>query len=205
MDIADLFSSNVAAFALASFLIELTPGPNMSWLAMTAAREGRLAGLKAVAGVGLGLGIGGAVSAAGVAELIQASDLAYEILRWAGIGFLFYLAIDGWREPKGDGSFGSARNFWRGLLANLLNPKAYIFYISVLPAFVDPTLDAMRQTLVLTAVYVTIATGIHLFLVIAAGTLQPLLNHPARARVVRRTMSALLALIAVWFAFSTAR
>ncbi|MCO6186707.1 LysE family translocator [Rhizobium sp. L1K21] len=205
MDITSLLSSNIAAFALASLLIELTPGPNMSWLAMLAASEGRLAGLKAVAGIGLGLALGGAVAAFGVGELIQASDLAYEVLRWAGIGFLLYLAYDGWREPTGDGVGQSARNFWRGLMANLLNPKAYIFYISVLPAFIDPKGDPMHQTWVLTAVYVAIATGVHLALVIATGTLQPVLSVPSRARIVRRVMSVLLAGVALWFAISTAR
>jgi threonine/homoserine/homoserine lactone efflux protein len=63
------------AFLFTALLIELTPGPNMAWLALTSAGEGRRAGFAAVAGIALGLGMLGAVSAVGLAELATRSPL----------------------------------------------------------------------------------------------------------------------------------
>lgn len=194
------------SFALASFLIELTPGPNMTYLALVAASEGRRAGFATVAGVALGLAVIGLAAAFGVAELVAASPLAYEALRWAGVAFLLYLAWDGWRGG-GDvvASGGGGRHFTRGLVTNLLNPKAAVFYVAVLPTFIDPGRPLLAQTVALTAVYVAVATIVHAAIVVLAGALEPLLNDPARERVARRFLSALLALVALWFGWSTAR
>lgn len=205
MPLDGLMPASAAAFALASFLIELTPGPNMTWLVLVAAEEGRRKGFAAVAGVALGLSLVGAVSAVGVAEIVKSSALAYETLRWAGILFLLYLAYDGWRGGGGGEGADGRGYFLRGLLANLLNPKAFLFYVSVLPTFVDPAGDLMDETLSLTTIYVLIATSIHAFLVAAAGALRPLLTRPEIERRVRRSLAVVLALVALWFAFSTAR
>jgi threonine/homoserine/homoserine lactone efflux protein len=196
------------SFALASTIIELTPGPNMTYLALASAAEGRRVGFATVAGVALGLALIGFAAAFGVAELISASPLVYEILRWAGVGFMFYLAWDGWRGGgdvvASDARVGG-RYFLRGLITNLLNPKAAMFYVAVLPTFVDAARPLLAQTLTLTVVYVVIATLIHAGIVVLAGALEPLLNDPRRERIARRALSALLALVAVWFGWTTAR
>lgn len=196
------------SFMLASTIIELTPGPNMTYLALVSASEGRRVGFATVAGVALGLAVIGFAAAFGVAELISASPLAYEILRWAGVAFLFYLAWDGWRGSgdvvASDARIGG-RYFLRGLITNLLNPKAAMFYVAVLPTFVDAARPLLAQTVTLTVVYVVIATLIHAGIVVLAGALEPLLNDPRRERIARRALSALLALVAVWFGWTTAR
>jgi threonine/homoserine/homoserine lactone efflux protein len=196
------------SFALTSLIIELTPGPNMTYIALVAAAQGRRAGLATVAGVALGLAIIGLLAAIGVAELVSASTTAYEILRWAGVAFLLYLAWDGWRDggdpaAAGDESDGSL--FLRGLFTNLLNPKAALFYLAVLPTFVDAGRPIVAQTVLLTGVYVAIATAVHLAIVALAGTLRPLLTDPVRERFARRLLSILLAAVAIWFGWSTAR
>jgi len=198
----------IASFTLASFLIELTPGPNMTYLALVAASEGRRAGFMTVLGVALGLGIVGVVAAFGVAELIQASIPLYESLRWAGVAFLLYLAWDGWTssaalDPGEAATHGTY--FRRGLITNLLNPKAAVFYVAVLPTFVIAGQPPLPQTIALTGIYVAVATAVHAGIVVLAGTLEPVLNDPARERIARRILSALLAAVALWFAWSTAR
>ena len=200
-----LLPQSAAAFAIASLLIELTPGPNMTWLVLVAAEEGRRKAFPAVGGVGLGLAIVGTISAVGVAEIVRSSTLAYEALRWAGIAFLLWLAFDAWRGGEGEDTGGGRSYFLRGLFSNMLNPKAFIFYVSVLPTFVDPAGNLIRETLSLTAIYVVIATAIHAGIVLAAGALQPLLAHPQIERLVRRALAGVLALVAIWFAFTTAR
>ncbi|MBL0934767.1 MAG: LysE family translocator [Rhizobiaceae bacterium] len=196
------------SFALASLLIELTPGPNMTYLALVAAGEGRRRGYAAVAGVALGLAVLGLAAALGVAELLQRSALAYEVLRWAGGLFLLYLAWDGWRGDgdvvqTGDGS--DRAYFLRGLVTNMLNPKAALFYVAVLPTFLDPARPLLGQTLALSAVYVAVATIVHSGIVTAAGALTAFTQKPGREIATRRVLSSLLALVAFWLIWSTAR
>ena len=203
-----MLPASALAFALASLLIELTPGPNMTYLAMVAAADGRRAGFATVAGIALGLGLMGAVAAFGLAELIQASDLLYEGLRWAGVLFLLYLAWDGWRtgtDVVSSIARMQGKYFARGLATNLLNPKAAVFYIAVLPTFLDADRPVLSQTMTLTAIYVGVATIVHALIVLLAGTLEPFLNDPRRERIARRVLSSLLAAVALWFGWSTAR
>jgi threonine/homoserine/homoserine lactone efflux protein len=209
--LADIFSvapATLLSFAVASTLIELTPGPNMTYLALVAAGHGRRFGFATVAGVALGLALVGVIAALGVGELIQASTLLYEGLRWAGVLFLLYLAWEGWTAKTNVVSSGSVSHgsyFLRGLVTNLLNPKAAVFYVAVLPTFVELDQPIIPQTLTLSAVYVAVATVIHVAIVVLAGSLEPLLNEPRRETVARRTLSALLAGVALWFGWSTAR
>ncbi|RYG91551.1 LysE family translocator [Loktanella sp. IMCC34160] len=209
MDLAGLPLVTVGAFALTSALIELTPGPNMAYLALVAATEGRRPGMSAVAGVALGLGLVGIAAALGLAAVISSSDVLYQTLRWGGVIYLLWLAWDGWRGAGEDiehAPLGStlARYFRRGLITNLLNPKAAVFYVAVLPGFVLPSGNVTGQTLTLSAIYVGVATGIHATIVLLAGTARVLLDDPYRSMVVRKTLAVALALVAVWFAWKTA-
>ncbi|MGL5010530.1 MAG: LysE family translocator, partial [Paracoccaceae bacterium] len=82
----------ITAFTVAAVAIELTPGPNMVWLAIVAATDGRRAGYAAVAGVALGLAVIGVAAAYGLAALVAGSPVAYQVLRWAGVAYLLWLA-----------------------------------------------------------------------------------------------------------------
>jgi threonine/homoserine/homoserine lactone efflux protein len=206
-DLIAVSPSTAVSFSLTSLLIEMTPGPNMTYLALVSASEGRRAGFATVAGVAMGLAVIGVVAAFGLAEIIQASDFLYNLLRWAGVLFLFYLAWDGWRSQGHAAARSEAhsRYFARGLFTNLLNPKAFIFYVAVLPTFIDQRMPLIYQAITLTAIYVGVATFVHAVIVLLAGTLEPLLNDARRERVARRSLSTLLAAVALWFAWSTAR
>lgn len=203
-----MLPAGLPAFILTATLIELTPGPNMAWLALVAATEGRRPGYAAVAGVALGLSLIGIAAAFGLAALIAATPALYQALRWGGVLYLFWLAWDGWRDADGgagagDGGITLARAFRRGLVTNLLNPKAAVFYIAVLPGFTEPGAPVLGETLILTAAYVTVATLIHAGIVTLAGSANALLGDPRRSRVVRRVLSAALALVALWFFWSS--
>ena len=145
-------------------------------------------------GIALGLAVVGMIAALGVAELIQASDMLYEGLRWAGVLFLFYLAWEGWTtgtDVVSSSGISHGKYFARGLVTNLLNPKAAVFYVAVLPTFVEPDRPILMQTLMLSAVYVAVATIVHATIVLLAGTLEPFLNDPRRERIARRVLSSL--------------
>lgn len=197
---------DLLGFALASLLIELTPGPNMTYLAILAAREGRASGYVAVAGVALGLAILGAAAALGLATLVAASPALYSILRWGGVIYLFYLAWDAWSEAgKPPQDSGHSRFFTQGLVTNLLNPKAALFYVAVMPNFLAQGDDRLTSWALLAAEYVAIATIVHLAIVTASGGLMPFLEKGVGRIMVARILALTLVGVALWLAWSTRR
>lgn len=198
------------SFITTSIIIELTPGPNMAYLAIVSLQYGRKAGLAVTAGVALGLLIIGIASAMGVGALIANSPFAYQTLRVLGVGYLFWLAWDGWTdepdmEEKSQAEQNQGKFFRRGLITNVLNPKAAIFYIAILPNFISPTANVFAQATLLTVLFVAIATAIHVSIVMLAGTVFKYIKTPTQRRTVRRVLSLLLAGVAIWFAISTGK
>jgi threonine/homoserine/homoserine lactone efflux protein len=201
-------------FLLAVLLLELTPGPNMTYLAALALSRGRLAGLIATAGVAAGLTVHAVIAGLGAGALIQKYPLLYETLRWIGVGYILYLAWEGWQPGKdnspeiADMIADSGSLFMRGFLSNVFNPKSILFFVSVLPRFVgtessDPPIPI--QMVVFGILYVSVATAIHAGIVTLAVQLRPWLIQGPRQHVVRRVLSVVLALVAVWLAWSTRR
>jgi threonine/homoserine/homoserine lactone efflux protein len=199
------------AFALTALIIEITPGPNMTYLAALSLSGGMRTGFAAVAGIAIGLLTYGIIAALGLAAVIDNSPLLYGLLRWGGVAYLLWLAWETWsseRETSPDATDGPDGEPWiafrRGLITNLLNPKAAVFYVAVLPEFIRPGVGSvMSQTLALSAVYVTIATAIHAGIVALAGSLQSMVAASSSRRMIRRLLALSLVIIAVWFALAT--
>jgi threonine/homoserine/homoserine lactone efflux protein len=197
-------------FALTSLAIELTPGPNMGYLAVLSLDRGRSAGLAAVAGVALGLLLLGLAAGFGLGSLISETRWLYETLRWGGVAYLVWLAWDSYREAqKPLEADGGAKDlpgyFGRGLVTNLLNPKAAVFYIAVMPNFIVADAPAGPQSLVLTLIYAAVATLVHLGIVLLASTLQPLLASDKLRSRAGIGFGLLLVGIAIWLAITTNR
>lgn len=207
----EVLLSSLWAFALASLIIELIPGPNQTYLAALTLNRGMRAGFAAVAGIALGLSIYGLAAALGVATLISESALLYQVLRWAGAFYFCWLAWESWHDEP-DGEIEAARDermresFRRGLITNLLNPKAAIFYVSVLPGFIVPgAASVFVQTALLSVIFVSVATLTHVAVVLLAGRLHRFLADPRWRVPVRRGLALLLVGVAVWFLLTTAR
>jgi len=152
------------AFALAMVMVELTPGPNLAWLALVGASRGRRAGMRAVAGITLGLAVWLAVALFGLTRTPLHSDTGLDVLRWVGAAYLVWLAWDAMRPPAAGSSPRAleGRPFIRGLAANLLNPKAAIFYLALLPGFINPVVGPVfLQVLILGAVHIAISVLVH--------------------------------------------
>lgn len=200
--------SVILPFLLAVSLIELTPGPNMGYLAALSASEGRVAGFKAVLGVTAGLAFYMLLAVFGVAELIAAAPLVYGALRWAGVLYLLYLAWEAWRGAV-ETSPGHARDvdhrpFWRGLIANVLNPKAAVFYVTLLPGFIaDDHAAFWLQALILGSAHLLIAFFVHGLIVLGAARAGQVIAATSHAPTARRAFAIGIALIALWLAWET--
>lgn len=198
-------------FLAAVLLLELTPGPNMGYLAIVATRFGRRAGLTTILGVTAGLTVYMLAAVFGLTEIILNVGWVYGLLRWAGVAYLLWLALDVWRgDPGGTGGADIAppaeRFMVRGLLANLLNPKAAVFYVGLLPAFTDPAQPFAPQALVLGLTHIAVSVMVHIAIVLAAWRAASLVMPDGGPRRGLRAAFALgLAAIALWLAWETRR
>jgi threonine/homoserine/homoserine lactone efflux protein len=199
-------NSFILEFAFTALLIELTPGPNMAYLAALTLAEGRRVGLAAVLGIFLGLAMIGILTAFGLAILIEQVPVLYNILRYVGCAFLLFLAWEGWRgaTQKLEKNSDLTNVFFRGLMTNLLNPKSALFYVSVLPLFlIENSISIPAQTFILASIYVSIATIIHASIVLFADQLRPYLVSGSREAIVRRVLALSLGFVAIWFFIET--
>lgn len=194
-------------FLLASMILELTPGPNMAWLALLGTSRGRIAALAAVAGITLGLAFAATASILGVSALIATQPWIFNILRYTGFFYLIYLAWDAVRitNPKHKKLYDKSlpRYFEQGLLTNLLNPKAYLIYTTIIPQFTDSTHPLITQLTILSAIYVGVATLIHLIIAVLSGGLVGFFTNPRKTEFLGQFFAILLIFVAIWFLYAT--
>jgi threonine/homoserine/homoserine lactone efflux protein len=205
-----VLKSPLIAFVLTSLIVEMTPGPNMGYLAVLGASRGRLAGFSAVLGVALGLALLGVVVGLGAGSLILNNRLVHEGLRWAGALYLCWLAYDSWKEGRQPVETASVSQsvfvqFRRGFITNLLNPKAALFFIAVIPEFIAGPAPSLRELTILVSIYVAVATFVHGLIVLLAGTLQAFLAAPQRRELAGNVFAVVLFLVAVWLFVSGGR
>jgi threonine/homoserine/homoserine lactone efflux protein len=168
----------LAAFAAASLVLAITPGPGVLFIVARTLATGRRAGLQAVAGVAAGNFANAVAASLGLAALFALWPPAYTIVRVAGGAYLVWLGIAALRAPAGPAqAAGQERQaFW----VALLNPKTTLFFAALLPPFLDPAGSAVAQSLLLGAVFVAIAATTDSAYALAAGTLAPRLAGRAR-------------------------
>ncbi|NMD06987.1 MAG: LysE family translocator [Phyllobacteriaceae bacterium] len=194
------------SFLIASILIELTPGPNMTWLAVLGASRGRATALAAVAGICLGLAVAASVAGFGLTAVLLEFPALFQLLRWGGTLYLFYLAWDAWSDGDGELTHTNATRgvaFRQGLISNILNPKAYLFYAAMLPQFVSGKFALGAEVALLSAIYVAVATVIHAGIALLSGSLATFLETSPHAISIRKGLAVLIALAAIWFFYST--
>ena len=201
-------ATTLLAFFLTSLAIELTPGPNMAYLALVGVSRGRRDGFMAGLGVALGLALLGALVGVGLGSVILESRTVYEILRWAGVAYLVWLAWDGWREARREAVAADLPDrafiaFRRGFVTNLLNPKAALFFVTVMPGFIAPDDPLLGQTALLVAVYVAAATIIHGAIVLLAASFQPIFSQPRLRRAAALVFAVALVAVAIWLLLKT--
>jgi threonine/homoserine/homoserine lactone efflux protein len=139
-----LTTAQCLGFLLAALLLTLTPGPDNLMVLGIGMSRGRRAGIWFGLGCALGCISHTVLAVAGISALLAASPLALTVLRWCGGAYLAWLGAGAWRHAAQ--AQISARHasgsdlglFARGLLANAINPKVVLFFLSFLPQFVQP-------------------------------------------------------------------
>lgn len=192
-------TASLIGFVLAASLLTVTPGLDTALVLRTAAAEGPRRAALAALGICLGCLAWGIIVALGLGVLLQASEYAYTLLRWAGAAYLVYLGfklLRSRREAMADGDVeavggrGSAW-FWRGLLTNLLNPKVGIFYVSFLPQFIPTGTNVPGTTILLAAIHAALGLAWFAALILATRPIAAALRKPGFIRLLDRLTGGL--------------
>lgn len=203
--------ANLAAFALISLGMVLTPGPNMIYLITRSILQGRAAGFISLLGVIAGFVFYMLCAAFGVAALILAMPFAYRAIQIAGAAYLLYLAWGAIRpgassvlQPRTDLAVdGPVRLFAMGFVTNLLNPKIAVLYVSLLPPFLDLTKGhLLTQSLTLGFTQIVISFIVNSVIILAAGAVASwFATRPAWIKAQRWGMAVALFILAANVAF----
>ncbi|AIO36460.1 LysE family translocator [Burkholderia pseudomultivorans] len=180
--------------------IYAVPGPDMALVLQTSIGRGVRPGIAAAAGLSLSRSAHVTLSACGVAALIRSAPWLYEVIRYGGALYLGYVAIQVFRSPVFDVGGGEAaagalrQSFVKGLLTNLLNPKALLFCSVLLPQFVRPEAGpVVWQMFALGALLVAAGVCFDLACVFGASRIASWMRaHPLAQTVQRWTFSAAL-------------
>ncbi|MER5448969.1 leucine efflux protein LeuE [Streptomyces sp. NPDC002766] len=164
-------------------LIVLLPGPNSLYVLSVAARRGVRAGYTAAAGVWCGDTVLMTLSAAGVASLLQANALLFGIVKYAGAGYLTWLAVGMMRAAWGmwrtrrspvpredEPAVTDERPYRRALVVSLFNPKAILFFVAFFVQFVDPGYAYPALSFVVLGAFAQLASFLYLTALIFGGT-----------------------------------
>ena len=187
------------AFFSVAVLLALSPGPDNVFVLVHAAQHGVRAGGLVVLGLCTGLLFHTAAVALGLAALLEASQLAFGVLKGVGAVYLIWLAWLSWRAPtgllKGQAAQGlSARQTYaRGIIMNATNPKVAIFFLAFLPQFVDPALGPVQwQVLQLGACFGLASLVVFGGIAALAGRFGQRLRASAKAQQALNRMAAVV-------------
>ena len=182
------------AFIAAVSILTVTPGVDTAIVLRAATADGRRAAAMAAIGIALGCLIWGAAVSLGLGALLQASEMAYTVVKLAGAAYLVWLgaklllqpraALNSDAGPKLSGNGGNA--FWRGFLTNLLNPKVGVFYVTFLPQFVPSGVSAASYCFFLASLHVVLTLTWFSILIAATVPLGDFLRRPLAVKTLDR-------------------
>jgi threonine/homoserine/homoserine lactone efflux protein len=194
----------VAGFLALSALLILTPGPNQALLATRVLQGGRALGWATIGGLVCGMAVHVVLALAGLSALLAASEEAFAAVQTVGGAYLAALGVlalvSAWRrrepEPRAAPRVVGRGAAWRdGLLSMGLNPKVGLFFVAVVPQFVEPGEGAAARIALLLCLYGALATGFWVVWLLAVDRLQAIVRRPpVRAALEATTGTVLLVL-----------
>ena len=176
-------------FLITSLIVVLIPGTGVIFTVSAGLMQGRRAAFLASIGCTLGIIPHLLATVLGLAAVMHASALAFEVLKYAGVAYLLYLAVATWRDRSAftvqsvkDGHRPSGL-VTKAFLLNILNPKLTIFFLAFLPQFVDPgSSSPSLQLLSLSAVFMLMTFAVFAVYGLLADTFRTAVIESARAQ-----------------------
>lgn len=187
-------------FLIAVVVLVVIPGPTVLLVSSKSMRHGVRSGLLAVVGSAFAGVLHLSVVVAGLASVVVFVSGWFEWIRWIGVAYLLYLGIRAWTHSPDDGSIvgpsvtssNGHRDFLDRFLVTMTNPKALLFHGAFLPQFVDPTLPALPQLLILAGSFLVVAVFLDCCWVLLAGRLGRFLVDARSRRLADRISGGLL-------------
>ncbi|NBE99600.1 LysE family translocator [Nonomuraea sp. KC401] len=200
------------AFGGVVLLGAMSPGPDFAVVVRRSAVSGRGHGMAAATGISVGVFVWVLAAATGVAALLAASAMAFTVVKVAGAAYLLYLGVKALRAALGRGGHlaldvpdpggrGAWAAFVEGLLTNVLNPKAALFFVALMPQFVSSGASP-ADTLVLSVIALTGTVAWFLVVATIVGTLRRVFARPSVRRTVDGLTGAALIALGVGLAAS---
>ncbi len=198
------------SFLGVAILLTLMPGPDILFVIAQSLSQNRKAGIATALGLCSGLIVHIAAATLGVSALIYQSALAFAIVKYAGAAYLLYLAWQSLKESGEGLTLGNQKTleykalYKKGIVMNLLNPKVSLFFLALLPQFVNSSLGHVPlQMFILGIIFLVQALVIFTVVSIFAEKLRNvLLTNQLIAKRIHLIKGMLLGLIAVQIAFS---
>lgn len=137
--------SNFALFFAASWVLIITPGPDIFYVITQGISQGKKAGIISAVGITLGILVHTLFAAFGLAMILKTSAMAFMIVKFAGAAYLIYLGVRSFIDPSKNlngikkSAIPNKKIFMQGMLTNVLNPKVALFFLAFLPQFVQPS------------------------------------------------------------------
>ena len=176
-------------FLITSLIVVLIPGTGVIYTVSTGIVQGRKASIYAALGCTAGIVPHLLATVLGLAAVMHASALAFQILKYAGVVYLFYVAWATWRDKSAfavDGTLSTtsaAGLVLKAFLLNILNPKLTIFFLAFLPQFVEPGTDQpLLQLLILSAVFMAMTFAVFVIYGFVAHAFRRLVVDSARVQ-----------------------
>ena len=185
-------------FLAAGLALNLTPGPDMLYVAARGASEGRPAGVVSALGIGAGTLVHITLVALGLAALLVAVPVAYLVVRIGGAIYLIYLGV---RALRSQTSLALQRVepaplwtvFRQGVITNVLNPKVALFFLAFLPQFVDPSRgNPALQVVALGLLFDTTGTLVNLGVAVGSSRAAARLRETGRVAAVLHKVTGIL-------------
>lgn len=197
-------------FLLTSLIVVLIPGTGVVFTVSAGLVQGKRASLFASLGCTLGIVPHLLATVLGLAAVMHTSALAFQLLKYAGVAYLLYLAIATWRDRAAfvvqeGGARRSALSLTvKAFLLNILNPKLTIFFLAFLPQFVDPAATSpLGQLLLLSGVFMAMTFGVFvLYGLLAHAFRRAVIDSPRVQDWLRRSFSAAFAGLGAQLAFT---
>jgi threonine/homoserine/homoserine lactone efflux protein len=156
-----------AEFLITSLVVVLIPGTGVIFTVSTGLSRGRRASFFASVGCTLGIVPHLLATVLGLAAIMHTSALAFQLLKYAGVAYLFYLAVISWRDRSPmatesvQGKGGVHGLVVKAFLLNILNPKLTIFFLAFMPQFVEASAASpLSRLLALSAVFMAMTFGV---------------------------------------------
>jgi threonine/homoserine/homoserine lactone efflux protein len=197
-------------FVATELVLCLTPGPAVLFVLSQALRSGPRRSLWANLGILSGNAFYFLLSAAGLGAVLLASHDLFTVVKWCGAAYLICLGLrsliaPGHAKPTDD--VDGARSGWgvvrQGFVLQAANPKALLFFVALLPQFLDPSGNVPLQVGVLAVSSIAVEFFVLLGYGLAAGRLSGWARRPAVARATERVAGGLLVAAGATLGFVT--